>query len=195
MRVAIALLLMCGVAEAGAVKTPKQALAAARRAGWKHGKVVASGDVWVISSGGRLVLVDPASGKVIETGDPDFAFGEKATWSVTATPFFGRDDLSDVAVSAQWSNGMGGGDAKVHYIVRANGWKLACTFEDTSDSSMEDASSTHQVTIVKVSDDPLRWTLSTIDEDNHPHGGSGTSPAPQTITYTLKGSGRCTHAP
>ena len=104
--------------------------------------------------------------------------------------FLGRDDLLDVEVRYDLTNGMGGDLHVVHYLVRLGASdELACRFESESRHGMEDSTSSTTSKIRLISKLPLVFELRSETQSSHRMGGLPEAPTSQR--YLIPESGKC----
>jgi hypothetical protein len=109
-------------------------------------------------------------------------------------PFFDRKDLTEIVVDSSYSNGFGGDASTTHYLV-GDPPSLACSFVSAGSSAMEDLSSSFTTRLAKISDEPLRFSLTRQEQGRHVIGGGGGLPQVQICELPARGACTCTTAP
>lgn len=104
--------------------------------------------------------------------------------------FLGRDDLLDVEVRYDWTNGMGGDVHVVHYLLRlGDSDEVACRFESESSHGMENSTSSTTSKIRLIAKSPLVFELRSETQSSHVMGGQ--PEGPKTERYLIPETGKC----
>jgi hypothetical protein len=114
------------------------------------------------------------------------------------TPFVAEAHLVDAVVRLAASNGMGGHSQETHHVLRqtAVGIDLACTFDGSAWSGMEDVNSGTQVEVRLLSRRPVRFAVEARHSGSPRHDLGIEMPRPlDRVEYLVPESGACQAGP